>query len=109
MITGEQVRAARSMLRMNQKQFAELAHITVGAVQRFERTRGPLIADITIVEVVRAALESAGIEFIDSGAYTGIGGPGLRLKGEPVATDDIIDLESVAEVGGAPDVVAAPK
>jgi DNA-binding transcriptional regulator YiaG len=38
-ITGEQIRAARAMLRLDQKQFASLTHLTTGAVHHLERTQ----------------------------------------------------------------------
>ena len=97
MITGEQIRAARAMLRLDQRQFATQARIAVSTVQRLERARGPVIASTTILDALRRTLEEAGVIFIDAGDYSGIGGPGIRLKGEPVASDVILDLETTAE------------
>ena len=96
MITGEQIRAARAMLRLDQRQFATLARITLSTVQRLERARGPVIASTTMLDALRRTLEDAGVIFIDAGEYAGIGGPGVRLKGEPVARDVILDLETTA-------------
>ena len=95
-ITGEQLRAARAMLRLDQKQFAVLTHLTLSAIRRMERSRGPIAAAPGMIEALRHALEAAGVEIIDAGPYTGIGGPGVRLKGEPVAAD-VIDFEQEAE------------
>lgn len=103
-ITGEQLRAARAMLRLDQKQFAALTHMTLGAIRRLERSRGPVAAAPGVIEALRQALEAAGVEIIDAGPYTGIGGPGLRLRGEPVAAD-VIDLETEVEER-APDEIA---
>jgi transcriptional regulator with XRE-family HTH domain len=89
MITGEQIRSARAMLRLDQRQFATMARIAVSTVQRLERARGPVIASTTMLDAPRRTLE-------DAGNYSGIGGPGIRLKGEPVATDVILDLETTA-------------
>lgn len=85
------------MLRLDQKQFAALTHLTLGAIRRMERSRGPVAAAPGVIEALRHALEAAGVEIIDAGHYTGIGGPGVRLKGEPVAADDVIDFEEAAE------------
>jgi len=106
-ITGEQIRAARAMLRLDQKQFASLTHLTLGTVRRLERTHGPVTAPAGLLDAMRFALEAAGVELIDAGPYKGVGGPGIRLKGEPVADNDVIDFEqAVEEVEGQalPDV-----
>jgi transcriptional regulator with XRE-family HTH domain len=99
-ITGEQIKGARAMLRLDQKQFAALTHITVGAVKRIERTRGPITLAAGMLEAVRAALEAAGLEMIDAGHYEATGGPGIRFAGQPVAGGEVIDLdEAVEELG----------
>lgn len=82
LITAGQLRAARTMLRLDQQQFATLVHISLSTVQRLERSRGPLKASPVILQAIRISLEAAGIELIDSGPYSGQGGPGLRLKGD---------------------------
>jgi transcriptional regulator with XRE-family HTH domain len=82
LITAGQLRAARTMLRLDQQQFATLVHISVGALQRLERSRGSLKASSEFLQAIRIALDGAGIELIDSGPYSGQGGPGLRLKGD---------------------------
>ena len=82
MITAGQLRAARTMLRLDQKQFATLIHLSVGAVQRLERSRGPLKLSPELLQAIRTGLDAAGIELIDPGTYSGQGGPGLRLKGD---------------------------
>ena len=96
-ITGEQIRAARAMLRMDQKQFAAMTHLTLGTVRRLERTPGPVTAAAGLLDAMRFALETAGIELIDAGLYQGVGGPGVRFKGEPVADEDVIDFEQAVE------------
>lgn len=82
MITAGQLRAARMMLRLDQQQFATLVHLSVSAVQRLERSRGPLKASPEFLQAIRIALDDAGVELIDPGPYSGQGGPGLRLKGD---------------------------
>ena len=101
-VTGEQIRAARAMLRLDQKQFAGLTHVTVGTVRRLEATRGPVTAASGLLEAMCSALEDAGIELIEAGPYDGIGGPGIRMRGEPVATDDVIDFEAEAAKAEVP-------
>ena len=85
------------MLRLSQKEFAALTHVTVGTIRRMERTRGPVVAAEGIIKAMCGALETAGIEFIDAGPYEGIGGPGVRLAGLPEPVADVIDIETAAE------------
>ena len=96
-ITGEQIKGARAMLRLDQKQFAALTHITVGAVKRMERTRGPITLAAGMRETMLAALEAAGLELIDAGHYEATGGPGIRFAGQPVAGGEVIDLDEAME------------
>lgn len=42
MLTGEQIKAARAMLRLDQRQFAARVGAAVTMVQRLERARGPV-------------------------------------------------------------------
>lgn len=85
------------MLRLDQRQFAALTHVSVGMVRRMERTMGPITAAAGLLEAVRVALDDAGIELIEAGPYEGVGGPGLRFKGEPLVKDDVIDFEQAVE------------
>ncbi|MCC6718281.1 MAG: transcriptional regulator [Acetobacteraceae bacterium] len=97
MLTGEQIKAARAMLRLDQRQFAALVGAAVTMVQRLERARGPVIASTAVLDTLRRTLEDAGVIFIDAGEVSAAGGPGVRLRGVPVARDVIMDLEMSAE------------
>jgi transcriptional regulator with XRE-family HTH domain len=76
MLTSEQVRAARAMLRMEQRELAAAAGISLETIKRIERTAGPISAMALTVDRLTRALQSAGVDFI---AENG-GGPGVRLK-----------------------------
>lgn len=106
MLTGEQIRAARAMLRISRRQLAEMTHIRPHAIRRMEGTAGELPYPREIVLAVRSALEAAGISFIDQGEYAGDGGPGVRLEGEVIAEDNVEELETVTEPDEAPEIVA---
>lgn len=108
MTYGEQIRAARALLRLNQLQLAELAHVNLGAVRRLERTRGPVTLSEPIVAAVRSALEAAGISFIDPGPYSGVGGPGVRLDGDVILEDKIVELETPEDAVSEGEAVALP-
>ena len=73
-ITPEQCRAARGLLDWSQQDLAEKARVGVVTVRQLEAdTHEPRRATL---DVIRRALEAAGVEFIDENG----GGPGVRLK-----------------------------
>ena len=74
MLTSEQIRAARAMLRIEQRELADKSGLSLETVKRIERTPGPISAYTSTVDKLRRALESAGIEFSDGDQ------PGVRLK-----------------------------
>jgi transcriptional regulator with XRE-family HTH domain len=63
MITGEQIRQARVLARLTQKQLARAAHVRFEAVDRAERARGEVPLTIARAAAIRSALEAAGVEF----------------------------------------------
>lgn len=67
-LTAEQLRAARAMLRLEQRDVAERAGVSVETVKRLEGMTGPLrTTRVATVEAIRLALERAGVEFRDDG------------------------------------------
>ncbi len=76
MITSEQIRGARAMLRWSAKQLAEQAGLSWPTVQRMESTQGVPSGLSKNLELVQRALEGAGIIFIDEDDE----GRGVRLK-----------------------------
>ncbi len=74
MISAAQCRGARAMLSLNQGELAERAQVARQTVVDFERgARTPYANNLL---AIRAALESAGVVFIDQNG----GGPGVRLR-----------------------------
>jgi transcriptional regulator with XRE-family HTH domain len=85
MLTGEQLRAARAMLRMEQSDLAERAGVSVETVRRLEAIEGPLSGrDGTITRVINV-LRLAGIEFIDEDGTDGRAGSGVRFAVDEVS------------------------
>ena len=75
MITGAQVREARKLLKWSQLQLGYKAGLSDATIVTFEAAQRPLLPKN--VQAIRKTLESAGIEFDDSGQ-------GVRLrKGKP--------------------------
>jgi transcriptional regulator with XRE-family HTH domain len=75
-LTSEQLRAARALLRWEQRNLAEASGVSLPTVKRLETQPGELAAQERTIVELRKALETAGIYFI---AENG-GGAGVRLK-----------------------------
>jgi transcriptional regulator with XRE-family HTH domain len=76
MITGGQIRSARAALRWSVQQLADKSGVSIQTIKRFEAVEGvPQSRTHTLLEI-RAALETAGIEFIGSPED----GPGIRTR-----------------------------
>ncbi len=76
MVTGEQVRAARALIRWEQGELAARARVSVETIKRIERAKGPAPGLPVTIEAVRRALDDAGVIFIDSNGE----GAGVRLR-----------------------------
>ncbi len=63
-VTGEQLRAARSIIRAQQEHLAKWAGVSVETVKRLERTDGEVSANISTVTAIMGRLAAAGVEFI---------------------------------------------
>ena len=74
MITSAQCRAARGLLDWTQQDLAERAGVGIVTVRQVEA--GVSEPRRATLEVIRRALEGAGVEFIDENG----GGPGVRLR-----------------------------
>jgi ribosome-binding protein aMBF1 (putative translation factor) len=75
MITGTQIRSARAALRWSVQELADRAGISIQTIKRFEVVDGiPASRSATLLEI-KAALESAGIEFIGTPSDR----PGIRF------------------------------
>ncbi|HKJ63565.1 MAG TPA: helix-turn-helix domain-containing protein [Hyphomicrobiales bacterium] len=67
MITPEQIKAARALLRLEQEELARRSGVSVTTIRRLEAADGEqLVARQTVGTVVKA-LEEAGVEFIHQG------------------------------------------
>ena len=80
MITANQLRAARALLNIDQRQTADLADFSVPTIQRMEASDGVIRANVDSLMKLVSALENAGIELINPGAPSPSGGRGVRLR-----------------------------
>lgn len=100
MLTSEQMRAARALLRMEQTELATRSGVSVETIKRMESTNGAVKGREDTIRSVRRALEQSGIEFIEPDAsvmhlqrdnlYLG---SGVRLASDPTkkVAEEIIE------------------
>lgn len=79
MLTGEQIRAARALLRMEQSALAEAAGVSLETIKRLEKMRGPISANTSTEAALRRVFTAAGAILIDENGE----GPGVRLRKSP--------------------------
>ena len=76
LLTSEQIRAGRALLRWEQRHLAEASGVSLPTIKRLEAQPGPLGGQLRTVEALQRALEAAGVEFIPENG----GGAGVRLR-----------------------------
>lgn len=79
MITSAQLRAARALLGIDQRQLADMAGVSLPTIQRMEASDGIVRGVVETLMKVVGALEAAGIELIGDNAPSGGKGRGVRL------------------------------
>ena len=80
MITSAQLRAARSLLGIDQRTLAERAGLSVPTIQRMEASGGVIRGNVDSLTKLITALDAAGVELIAESAPSQSGGRGVRLK-----------------------------
>lgn len=80
MITASQLRAARALAGIDQRQLAERAGLSVPTIQRMEASAGVIRGNVDSLTKIIAAMDKAGIELIGEGSASPGGGRGVRLK-----------------------------
>src|ERR1700676_4124028 len=80
MITANQLRAARALLNIYQRQTADLADLPVPSIKSMEASAGVIRANVDSLMKLVSALENAGIELINPGVSSLAGGRGVRLR-----------------------------
>jgi transcriptional regulator with XRE-family HTH domain len=75
-LTSELVRAARALLRWEQRDLEAASSVSLPTIKRLESKPGNMIAHTSTLVAMKKAFEVAGVEFIDENG----GGAGVRLK-----------------------------
>ncbi len=66
-VTGEQIRAGRTLLGWTAAELGKKAGVSYPTIQRLDATLGALSGRHTTIEAVRLALEEAGVQFLKEG------------------------------------------
>ena len=75
MITSDQIRAARALLKWSAEDLAKEAGVGIATVRRFELDKGVPSGQVRILGALKASLEAGGVEFIGTPEHR----PGVRL------------------------------
>jgi len=79
MITSAQLRAARALLGLDQKQLAELSGLSLPTIQRMEGSDDMIRGNVESLTKLLTALNKAGIELIGENTPSMGAGRGVRL------------------------------
>jgi transcriptional regulator with XRE-family HTH domain len=80
MITAGQMRAARALLGIDQRELAQRSGLSLPTIQRMEASDGVVRGNVDSLMKLVDALAANGIELISEGANSSAGGRGVRLK-----------------------------
>ncbi len=83
MITSGQLRAARALLGLDQRELAQRCGLSLPTIQRMEASDGVVRGNVDLLMKLVDALSAGGIELIGEGSTSSGGGRGVRLKGAP--------------------------
>ena len=80
MITAAQMRAARALLGIDQRQLAVMAGVSLPTIQRMETSKGHVRGVVGTLTKIVEALDAAGIELIGNEQPSQGRGRGVRMK-----------------------------
>jgi transcriptional regulator with XRE-family HTH domain len=80
MITSGQMRAARALLGIDQRELAQRSGLSLPTIQRMEASGGVVRGNVDSLMKLVDALTANGIELIGEAATSSTGGRGVRLK-----------------------------
>ncbi len=80
MLTADQLRAGRALVRWSQAELAEKSGVSQATIKRLEMMEGELTGHTATIRALEASLASAGVIFIAENGE----GPGVRLRKQPI-------------------------
>jgi transcriptional regulator with XRE-family HTH domain len=76
MLTSDQIRAARALVRWSAEDLAKESRVGLSTIRRIEGAQGVPSASARNLALIQEALERAGVQFVEGNG----GGPGVRLR-----------------------------
>ena len=80
MITSGQMRAARALLGIDQRELAQRSGLSLPTIQRMEASSGVVRGNVDSLMKLADALAANGVELIGEGTTSSGGGRGVRLR-----------------------------
>jgi transcriptional regulator with XRE-family HTH domain len=80
MITAAQMRAARALAGIDQRELAEMSGLSIPTIQRMEASDGVIRGNVDSLVKLISALDKYGIVLINAETLSPGGGRGVRLK-----------------------------
>lgn len=80
MITAHQLKAARALLGIDQRQLAFASGLSLPTIQRMEASEGNIRCNVDSLVKLIDALNALGLKLLNEGASSPSGGRGVRLK-----------------------------
>lgn len=80
MLTASQMRAARALAGLDQRELAQKAGLSLPTIQRMEASDDVIRGNVDSLMKLITALDALGIELIGEGSPSSTGGRGVRLK-----------------------------
>ena len=81
MITSAQMRAARALAGIDQRELARKSGLSLPTIQRMEASNGVVRGNVDSLMKLIAAIEAFGVALISDGQASAAGGRGVRFKG----------------------------
>jgi|ERR1700722_10816063 len=107
LITAAQLRAARALLGLDQRALAHAAQLSVPTIQRMEGSEGVVRGTVDSLMKLIAALQAAGVELINEGDTSLMGGRGVRLREANVLAKQRAPARTPAQTGRSSAVIRA--
>src|SRR3954463_14691036 len=89
MITAAQMRAARALLGIDQRQLAELSGVSLPTIQRMEASEGNVRGVVDTLTKVVEAFDAAGVELIGENTASTGNGRGVRFRSSKARITDL--------------------
>jgi transcriptional regulator with XRE-family HTH domain len=99
LITAAQMRAARALLGIDQRQLAELSGVSLPTIQRMEASEGNVRGVVDTLTKVVEAFDAAGVELIGENTASTGNGRGVRFRSSKARITDLTRASARTSAG----------